>query len=288
MSHQVSELLTDKSIAPSFKTTRRLPFNLQASDLKMAASSSMIVCSAMLINHTSQAAIPKTSTQPCESPSNVSERCSPAPQPTTSASPEPASRGEWSGRPFEQLQSQQNKLPRKMEAMYADLLNQSQAAASRDQLTEAIQTIAGIPTNSQHHELAQQLQEDWSRELVRQATNRFQQGEVAPAIALLKSIPITSQWHDRAIELRQRWDQQAKLLNQATAATAAADWQGAIDAIKSLEGLPLHNSLPVQELLQQAMAKRYEPESALLQIAIADSPMMSAVAPPETIAVSFK
>ncbi|NJK54363.1 MAG: hypothetical protein HC936_19210 [Leptolyngbyaceae cyanobacterium SU_3_3] len=140
-------------------------------------------------------------------------------------SPEPASRGEWSGRPFEQLQSQQNKLPRKMEAMYADLLNQSQAAASRDQLTEAIQTIAGIPTNSQHHELAQQLQEDWSRELVRQATNRFQQGEVAPAIALLKSIPITSQWHDRAIELRQRWDQQAKLLNQATAATAAADWQ---------------------------------------------------------------
>ena len=82
----------------------------------------------------------------------------------------------------------------------------------------------------------QKLQEEWSQELVRQATSHIQQAEIAPAIALLDSIPDTSQWHDRSIELKQRWSQQAKSFNQAVTARSAEDWQGVIDAIKSLEG----------------------------------------------------
>lgn len=287
MSHQLLESLTDSSIAPSFKT-RSLPFNLQASDLRIAASGSMIVCSALLINSGSQAAVSEVNIQ-CEEVSNgagVDNHCSPSVQHSTTASPEQLSSHQWS----DQLQSQEqsDKLPSEMEAVYADLLNQAQAAASRDQLTEAVNTVAGIPKNSQHYELVQQLQEDWSQELMRQATSHIQQAEVAPAIALLDSIPETSQWHDRGTELSQRWSQQAKLFNRATAAKSAADWQGVIDAIKSLEGSPLYNSLPVQELLQQAMTKRYEPNAALLKIATSDTPMMSTVVPPETVEITFK
>ncbi len=287
MSHQLLESLTDPSISPLSKT-RRLPFNLQASDLKIAASSGMIVCTALLINSGSQAAVSEVSIQTCEKVSDGVEvsRCSPTVQHSTTASPEQLSEHQWSN----QLQSQEqsDKLPSEMESVYADLLNQAQAAASRDQLTEALNTVAGIPKNSQHYELMQQLQEDWSQELMRQATNHIQQAEVAPAIALLNSIPETSQWHDRGAELRQRWSQQAKLLNQAVAAKSAEDWQGVIDATKSLEGSPLYNSLPVQELLQQAMTKRYEPDAALLKIATADAPMIPTVVPPETIKTALK
>ncbi len=289
MRHQLLEPLTDSSIAPSSKTNRRLPFNLQSSDLRMAASSGMIVCSALLINNGSQAAVSEVNTQPCVQPSNsagVEKQCSKAVQHSTTASPEQLSNHQWS----DQLQSreQSDKLPSEMEAAYADLLNQAQAAASRDQLTEAVNIIAGIPKNSQHYGLVQQLQEEWSQELVRQATSHIQQAEIAPAIALLNNIPETSQWHDRSTELKQRWSQQAKLFNQAVAAKSASDWQGVIDAIKSLEGSPLYNSLPVQEFLQQAMTKHYEPDAALLQIATADAPMMPTVAPPETVKIAFK
>ena len=288
MSHQLLESLTDPSIAPSSKT-RRLPFSLQASDLKLAASSSMIVCTALLINSGSQAAVSEVSIQTCEKVSDgagVDKQCSPVVQHSTTASPEQLSDHQWS----DQLQSQEqsDKLPSQMEAVYADLLNQAQAAASRDQLTEAVNTVAGIPKNSRHYELVQQLQEDWSQELMRQAASHIQQAEVAPAIALLNSIPETSQWHDRGAELRQRWSQQAKLLNQAVAAKSAEDWQGVIDATKLLEGSPLYNSLPVQELLQQAMTKRYEPDAALLKIATADAPIMPTVVPPETIKIVLR
>ena len=289
MSQQLLEPFTDPSIVPPFKKNRRLPFNVQTSDLRMAASSGMIVCSALLINNGSQAAVSEIKPQPCPQIANSAaseNHCSQAVQAATAAPPEQILNHQWSD-PF-QSREHSDKLPSKMEAMYADLLNQAQAAASRDQLTLAVTTVAGIPKNSQHYELVQKLQEEWSQELVRQATSHIQQAEIAPAIALLDSVPGTSQWHDRSLELKQRWSQQAKLFNQAVAAKSAEDWQGVIDAIKSLEGSPLYNSLPVQELLQQAMTQRYEPDAALLHIATVDAPASPSVALPKTVKVGLK
>jgi hypothetical protein len=287
MNHQVLESFTGESIASSVKSSRRLPFGLQASELKLVASSGMIVCSAMLINQAFQATVSEASPQPCEGPSNVSESSNHCPQvipQSVSVPPEPLANHQWSD--LFGLQGQSDKLPAQMEATYSDLLNQAQASASRDQLTEAVKIIAGIPKNSRHHELAQQLEDDWSRELVRQATTRFQQADITTAIALLENIPNTSEWHDRTAELRDRWSQQARVYDRAVAAKSARDWQGAINAIKLLEGSPIYNSLPVQELLQQAMIKLYEPDPSLVQIAAADSPTM-AVAAPETMAVVY-
>ncbi|QZZ19245.1 hypothetical protein J5X98_17805 [Leptothermofonsia sichuanensis E412] len=165
-----------------------------------------------------------------------------------------------------------NKLPTRMEAMYADLLNQAQEAASREQFAKAISAIAGIPRNSRHYETAQQLQADWSRELLRQATNQWQQAQIQVAIATLNQIPAGSQLGDRVTELKQHWKQQAMVLRQAIAAQKAGNWQQVIDTLHSLEGSPLYHSLPVQKLLQQSITNLYEPDHTLLQIATADLP----------------
>ncbi|KAM3108020.1 hypothetical protein [Phormidesmis sp. 146-33] len=288
MNHQVLEPSTGEAIALPAKLSRRVPFRLQSSDLKLVASSGMIVCSAMLAHQTFQATVSQASPQPCEGLTNVSgaNRCPQVVAQSVSATPEPLHNHQWSDRLFRQLQGQSDGLPAHMESMYADLLNEAQSAASRDQLTEAVKLIAGIPKNSRHHELAQQLEDDWSRELVRQATTRFQQADVMAAMALLETIPNTSQWHDRVTELRDRWSQQAKVYDRAIAAKSGRNWQGAIDSIKQLEGSPIYNSLPVQELLQQAMTKLYEPDATLVQIAAADTPMM-AIAPPEMVSVMY-
>jgi len=257
----------------------------------------MILCSAVLINTGSQATGSETSAQPCDPVSTASDaknQCSQTGQQQTGqqqtgqdagVAPELIHNQQWSDRVLEKLQDnkQPDKLPKEVETNYSELVNQAQAAASRDQLAAAVETVAGIPKNSQHYEVAQQLEEDWSKELVRQATNHFQQAEVRTSIALIDKIPETSQWHDRGTELKQRWKQQAKLFNQAMAAKSAQDWQGTINAIKALEGSPLYNSLPVQELLQQAMIKRYEPDPALLQIAVEDAPMMPTMPQSESI-----
>lgn len=156
-------------------------------------------------------------------------------------------------------------LPDTMEGVYSDLLTQAQAAANQDQLMTALTAVSGIPKNSQHHERAQQLQENWSQELLQRATVRCQEGDVAVALSMLQAIPPHSQRYARATELRERWSQQAALLGRAAAAKNNRDWNSVIAALEALKGTPLYHSLPVQELLQQAIYHSFKPDEALVQ-----------------------
>lgn len=189
------------------------------------------------------------------------------------STPERLTQIEWNDRQLETL-------PDSMEASYKNALEQAQEIAGQNQLTDAINTIAGIPKNSRHFAMAQQLQDDWSRELLRQAINECQQARVGKAIAMLDAIPTTSQLHAHVSELRQTWSQQGELLNQAIIAKRLGNWQETIDAIKQLEGSPMYHSLQIQQLLQQALIRLYEPDPMLLQIATSDLPAKEA---PETI-----
>jgi len=179
------------------------------------------------------------------------------------AKPKPAPEGlmnaDWGDR-------RSNKLPNTVEAVYSSLLEQAQILANRNQPATAIHKVAAIPTNSQHFKVAQQLQEDWSRELLREAKSECQQARVVKAISMLNDIP-SVRLQTRVIELRQRWQQQNVLLNRAIAAKNTKNWQGVITAIKTLEETPLYNSLLVQEMLQQATTKLYEPDATMLQVA---------------------
>ncbi|NJO43666.1 MAG: hypothetical protein HC769_25775 [Cyanobacteria bacterium CRU_2_1] len=172
--------------------------------------------------------------------------------------------------PFQQGDSQ-SRLPNDIEAMYSNVLEQGQAAANSDRLADAIATVSGIPTNSQHYALAERLLETWSQELFQLATERCQQGDVATALAMLEGIPITSERYDRASEMRERWNQQASLYSRAIAAKDAGNWQGVVAALEAMQGTLLYNSLPAQELLQLAMSKLIESDDSLLQL-IAASP----------------
>ncbi|MBF2025184.1 MAG: hypothetical protein IGS48_00245 [Oscillatoriales cyanobacterium C42_A2020_001] len=182
--------------------------------------------------------------------------------------------------------SESTTLPKKTDAIYDDLLVKAQTLASQDQFADAIKLLEGVPRNSRHYKTIQQLEEDWSRELFRQANADCQQGQMAGAIARLDAIPARSQLRHRAIELRQRWSKHDTLVKQAIAANKVGAWQEAIDAIQALEGTPVYYSLPVQTLLQQAMTNLYEPDTTFLNIATTGLPEVKAsIAPPETLPV---
>ncbi|EKQ69972.1 hypothetical protein OsccyDRAFT_0226 [Leptolyngbyaceae cyanobacterium JSC-12] len=175
-------------------------------------------------------------------------------------------------------------LPKNTEAVYDELLLQAQSLASRNQFAEAIKLLAGVPKNSRHYQTVQQLEEDWSRELFRQANEHYQHAQIVTAIARLDAIPSMSQLHSRSMELRQRWSSHHRLVNQAIAANKSGNWQGAIQAIQSLEGTPVYHSVTVQSLLQQAMAEFYKPDATFLEVATEGLPKVSIpVASPETL-----
>jgi hypothetical protein len=245
---------------------------------RQVLSSGMIVCSALLICGWTQSSasdshsdcvnqsVQKDSSNAPDKVGGAEKHClKKTTIATSSSTPEHLLNLQWGNRGTD-------KLPNNMETVYSNLLKQAQTLASRDQLEQAIATTVGIPKNSQSYGAAQQLQEDWSRELLRRATVYCQQAQVKTALSILNAIPSTSQLSDRVAELRQRWGQQAVSLNQAIAAKEAGNWQEAIRAVDSLEGSLMYNSLPVQELLQQAVTSLYEPDRTMLQIATADLP----------------
>jgi len=206
----------------------------------------------------------------------VKSQCSQENTTTLKPAPERLLGADWGDR-------RSNKLPNTVEAVYSSLLEQAQTLANRNQPAMAIHKVAAIPTNSQHFKVAQQLQEDWSQELLRQATSECQQAHVVKAISMLNDIP-SIRLQNRVIELRQRWQQQNVVLNRAIAAKNAKNWQGVITAIKPLEETSLYNSLLVQEMLQQATVNLYEPDATMLQVATKGLPTgRQAIATPESI-----
>lgn len=179
---------------------------------------------------------------------------------------------------WSQLRSQQ--LPGRMEATYEDMIKQAQELANRNQYAEAMSQTTGIPKNSRHYAMAQQLQENWSRELLQRATKSYQASDLVTAINTLNTVPPTCAQFSKASELRQRWSQQAMKLERAFAAKDAGDWQGVIGAIQSLEGTQLYYTSPVQELLQYAMIQQFAPDAELMQFVVANGVEPTSAAAP--------
>jgi hypothetical protein len=149
--------------------------------------SSAAVCSTLLLYSWGQPSASEPDTPKCDASQDelqkdIAKSCSSTScTSNTIALPEPLSAIQW-GNPCA------DQLPTDMEAVYSNLLEQAQVLASREQLTQALASINGIPKNSRHYAMAQRLQEDWSRELLRQATAEFHKANVANAISMLNSI----------------------------------------------------------------------------------------------------
>ncbi len=160
-------------------------------------------------------------------------------------------------------------LPREIEGLYDRLLVKARSVATQDQIAEAINTVAGIPKNSRSYGEAQQLQEDWTQELLQRASSQYKRANVRMAIWMLKAIPPTSQRHDRATELQQRWAKEWTTLRQASAAKKQGDWKSVMSSLTSLKDSMLYQSSPAQEMLQQATANLYSTDKTLVQISTA-------------------
>ena len=158
-------------------------------------------------------------------------------------------------------------LPGDIEKNYQRLMVSAQSQRKKGQIVDAVTHISGIPKNSRHYATAQQLREDWSGELLRQATQTYRQAKMDRALLLLKAIPVESDRHSRAIELQQQWNRESQLLQRAIAAKQNKDWQASLEALRSLQGTALFQSAPVQGLLQECLTRLYEPDAQLLQIA---------------------
>ncbi|HEY9700187.1 MAG TPA: hypothetical protein V6D10_23235 [Trichocoleus sp.] len=171
---------------------------------------------------------------------------------------------------------QTDRISGEMEATYGSLIKQAQEMANRDQLPAAVSLVMGIPKNSKHCTMAQQLQENWSQELLRLAKDSYQQADLSRSLVLLRAIPVASSQYGYAAELQRRWYEQSLILKQAMSARKTKNWQGVVNRIQQLSGTPLYQTLAAQELLQQAMLKQFEPDETLMKLATAETGHASA------------
>ncbi|MBI4781003.1 MAG: hypothetical protein HY785_06725 [Oscillatoriophycideae cyanobacterium NC_groundwater_1537_Pr4_S-0.65um_50_18] len=165
-----------------------------------------------------------------------------------------------------QLDQDSKPLPGEIEGLYDRMLKKARTVATDDQLAEAITAVAGIPKNSRSYGEAQQLQEDWTQELLQRARDQYKQANCSMAIWMLKAIPPNSERYERATELQQRWTKEWSTFRQASAAKKQGDWKGVMTSLASLKDSVLYQSFPAQEMLQQATANLYSADKTLVQI----------------------
>jgi len=172
--------------------------------------------------------------------------------------------------------------PQAIEQGYAQQLQAAQQEASRNRLPLAIERIAGIPRNSQHFDQASRFQEDWSKELLRQATAQYRQGDVQAAQATIAAIPNTGSIAPQLQARQQQWANEAEQLAQVTAAQSSQDWDSALEALDALRGSELYNTPQVQALVAQTLDRAANPTVTITSTTTAAMPTASATVTPIT------
>jgi hypothetical protein len=177
-------------------------------------------------------------------------------------------------------------LPKDMEGVYDRLLTKARSVATQNQFAEAIGAVSGIPKNSRSYGEAQQLQEDWTQELLQRAKGQYKQANARMAIWMLNAIPSTSQRYARATELQQRWAKEWATLRQASDAKKQGDWKGVMSSLAMLKDSVLYQSFPAQDMLQQATSKLYSADETMAQmVAVPTEQPVTVPALPSTAAL---
>ncbi len=120
-------------------------------------------------------------------------------------------------------------------------LGMAQQKAKEQKLAEAMTIAMAIPSNSSQYQDAQKLINQWSKDILAQATQLYeQQGQLTEAIATLQHIPESNALHQDADKREQEWQANHKanttLLQAAEAALKTGQSEVAIakaDQIKS-------------------------------------------------------
>jgi len=157
------------------------------------------------------------------------------------------------------LQSSEGGLPPDVEAHYSTLLQEAETQAAQNRLVEAMEAVAGIPSNSEFFDEAQQFRQTWSRDLLRLANEKYDQADLPQAINILRIVPPSSELSGQARQLSGEWAQQAKQLEAVRVAQSKGEWTQALQTLEELKNTPLYNTPSVQSMRQQLIAAAYSP-----------------------------
>ena len=84
-------------------------------------------------------------------------------------------------------------VPEEMEGTYQSLIEQAKIDAQNGHLKEAVLKLEGVPKNSQHSSVAEQLTEETAHALMQRAGNKYQQADLRTALLMLNAVPVSSQ-----------------------------------------------------------------------------------------------
>jgi hypothetical protein len=164
--------------------------------------------------------------------------------------------------PFLKIIPGQDGLPSDVEAHYSELIKSAESKASQNQVLEAMQTIAGVPSNSEHFDEAQQLQESFARELLRLSDEKYNQADISSAIAILRAVPSSTTLGEQAQQQVEQFTDEMRLLDSVQIAQAKGDFSGALNQLEALRGTPIYNTTPIQQLVQSLIGRTYGPGSS--------------------------
>ncbi len=146
-------------------------------------------------------------------------------------------------------------VPQDLEGTYESLIEQAQAQAKNNQFKQALLNLEGIPTNSQHFALAQQVKDEFSQSLLQRANDKYQKGDIQTALAMLGAVAPSSSSSPQAKKLQKDWGEQGEQFELAQAAIAKEDWSHALKSLDQLKGTPVFQSAQVQQILQLATSR---------------------------------
>ncbi len=130
-----------------------------------------------------------------------------------------------------------------------------------------------IPSTSKHFQVAQQLQQTFSRQILENGEMEHRQGNLAKAITVLRAIPPSDPVANRAQSLQKVWIAEAKQLGAVRGAISQGKWMVALQGLEKLSGSELFGTPLVQNSLQQVISQ------ATPQIVITASPPTPIKAP---------
>lgn len=163
-------------------------------------------------------------------------------------------------------------VPQDLEDSYESLIGQAQAQAKNDQFKQAILNLEGVPKNSQHFALAQQVKDEFSQSLLRRANDKYQKGDIQTALTMLDAVAPSSTSSAQAKKLQKDWGEQGEQFEMARTAIAKKDWSNALKSLDQLKGTPIFQSAQVQQLLQLANDQLGQPDKITTKTAVARMP----------------
>ena len=163
-------------------------------------------------------------------------------------------------------------VPQDLEDSYEALIGQAQAEAKNDRFKQAILNLEGVPKNSQHFALAQQVKDEFSQSLLQRANDKYQKGDIQTALAMLGAVAPSSTSASQAKKLQKDWGEQGERFEIARTAIAKKDWSNALKSLDQLKGTPIFQSAQVQQLLQLATNQLGQPDKITIKTAIARMP----------------